>query len=695
MDSGSRACQHVGVMSRVPPSEPSKPWIQGVVLALGVFGVHAAGACRTIYVGDSGELVAAAATLGIPHPSGYPLYVLLGKAWTEAVPVGSIAFRMSLFSAACAAAACGLLHGLLRRLGASTPAAAFAALLLAFSPSFWSQANVQRVYALNALAVVAVTAAVFEWHRGERDPGRRGGARPIGWLVVAAFLAGLGASNHTFMAVFGAAAGVFALVSEPGLLRRPRHLLACAGAGVAGLLPYAYLPWRSRMEPRLDWGNPETVSSFLDVVVRRDFWHRAWLESPADWLPIAGDYLAGLGAELLWIGAALALVGAVAGWRRGWPVLLPLLAMAGNLVAMGLHGSRSDLFIWHRYYIPSYAMAALLAGLGLEALIRRLGRRWGRRAAAAAFLVPLLLLVVGYPRFDRSRYRLADDFSRTLLDTLPPGAHLAASDDNVLFVLIYLQLVEGVRPDVHLIMQGVGDAELGALRFDPDVDPLYFTHHPNWSLPELEVVPVGLTFRTVRAGRPWPEPVVPKTELDGENDPRVPRDYLTSNLVGHFHYMLGVTWEHRDWPRTAVELREAASAAPENDVLFYNLGLIYRRNGLLRHSLAAFEKAAEINPRHIPSSNPVRPAERVAEARREVARLEELETRLAAGAALDPGLVPGDARYHRRMAALLESAGETLPARGHRLLALEVAAERSPEPDGRFPSTSPTEATRG
>ena len=74
-------------------------------LACGVFVVYALGACRTIYVGDSGELVTAVHVLGIAHPTSYPLYVLLGKLWTLLVPIGSIAYRMSLFSAAAAASA--------------------------------------------------------------------------------------------------------------------------------------------------------------------------------------------------------------------------------------------------------------------------------------------------------------------------------------------------------------------------------------------------------------------------------------------------------------------------------------------------------------------------------------------------------------------------------------------------------------
>ena len=86
----------------LPGPRPDRALCGGLLLAL--FAIYALGACRTIYVGDSGELVTAVYLLGIPHPTGYPLYVLLGKLWTIVVPLGSIAFRMSLFSSACAAA---------------------------------------------------------------------------------------------------------------------------------------------------------------------------------------------------------------------------------------------------------------------------------------------------------------------------------------------------------------------------------------------------------------------------------------------------------------------------------------------------------------------------------------------------------------------------------------------------------------
>jgi tetratricopeptide (TPR) repeat protein len=630
--------------------------LQPMLIGVLVFAVYALGACPTIYVGDSGELVTAVYLLGVPHPTGYPLYVMLGKLWTLLVPFGTIAWRMSLFSAACAAVACALLYSLCRRARLHPAAATFAALLLAFSPSFWSQANVQRVYTLGAVFVLLATAAAWRWHDARRPR----------YLTIAFFLCGLGATNHTFMVIVAIAVAGFAVLSDPRILVRPREIIAGGAAFTVGLIPYAYLPLRSRADPRLDWGNPETLQAFLDVVLRRDFWERAWIEGPGDLVPIAADYAGSLGTEFAWFGTAFALVGLVAGWRRGLPVVLPVLVMLGNAAALALHGSRSDIFIWHRYYIPSYAMLALLAGVGCDALIARLPRV----VRIVPLAIPVFLLAVGWRDYDRSRYRIAESFGTSVLRSLPPGAHISATDDNILFTLLYMHLVERHRPDIDLITQGVGGTDLPPLRFSPETDPLFFTHHPNWSLPSLDLVPVGLLFRAWRAGAPPPPLSLPEP-LEGATDPLVPQDYLTQNLVGQYHYMLGFTFEQRDWVHARREFRAAARAAPHNDVLFYNLGLIFRRNGLVDEALAAFERSAEINPRHLASHSRPRAADRVDELLRERERLSRLEADL-----LDAPAVLTSA-YHHRRAALLDARGEAIAARGHRLRALELDAAGS------------------
>ena len=621
--------------------------------ALGVaalpFAVYAAGACRTAYVGDSGDLLTAIAVMGIPHPSGYPLYVLLAKAWSLVLFVLPLPWSISLFSAACAAAAAGVLYRTARVSGAGILASAGAAWILAFSPSFWAEANIQRVYALNAAFLALALFFVLRWLRERRDRN----------LVLGAFVCGLGASNHLEMGVAGIAIGIYVLATEPRILRRWRLVAGCVVAALVGLLPYVYLPLRARAHPLLDWGHPVTPANFVKVVLRSDFWGRAWIQGPGDLIPILADYGRSLLTESAWIGAGLALVAVGTSGRRSWPVLLPLLVMLANAVTMALHGSRSDLFIWHRYYIPSYLALALLAAWGWQTLSERLRPR----LAALALLAPLVLLVSGWRANDRSRYAIGEDYSRTLLSTLPPGSHLIASDDNVLFILMYLNLGEGLRPDVDLILEGVGGANLPPLSFNPDVDPVYTTHHPNWNMPQLEPVPVGMAFRIWRAGRPWPPATPVKDRLEGELDPRIPKDYLTQNLIGNFHQMSAMTWETRDWPRAARELEIAAASAPDNDVLFYNLGLIYRRNGLLEQALESFRRSDEINPRAIASATKPRAAERAAEVEAEKAERDRVIGQLSGSAEL-ARLSPGSAPWRQAMAALLRDRNHATWARG-------------------------------
>src|SRR5450759_4012364 len=65
------------------------------VLALTIYGYTLA---PSVENGDVAELQYIPYRLGIPHPNGYPFYVLLAKAWS-ALPLGSLAWRMNLLSA--------------------------------------------------------------------------------------------------------------------------------------------------------------------------------------------------------------------------------------------------------------------------------------------------------------------------------------------------------------------------------------------------------------------------------------------------------------------------------------------------------------------------------------------------------------------------------------------------------------------
>ena len=85
---------------------------------------------------------------------------------------------------------------------------------------------------------------------------------------------------------------------------------------------------------------------------------------------------------------------------KGWPVGFLLLLILGNFSPWPCTARARTCSIWHRYYIPTFAIIrALLAGLGLEVLRERLLAKTRRGSIAVA----ITMLVLGYPQFDRSQ----------------------------------------------------------------------------------------------------------------------------------------------------------------------------------------------------------------------------------------------------------------------------------------------------
>jgi len=123
--------------------------------------------------------------LGIPHPPGYPLYVLLSHAFV-ALPIGTIAYRANLFSALMAALACSLVYVIGRQLGACRWTSLCAALGLATGASFWRSAVFAEVYSLAAVMAALAIALFLAWGARERT------SRLL--TAIGAFALGLG--NH-------------------------------------------------------------------------------------------------------------------------------------------------------------------------------------------------------------------------------------------------------------------------------------------------------------------------------------------------------------------------------------------------------------------------------------------------------------------------------------------------------------------
>ena len=119
--------------------------IASALTACVAFGVYLYTLAPTVSGEDGGELVAAAYTLGIPHPTGYPIWTILGHLFTRIIPFGEIAWRVNLMSAFWAAATVGVLAYMLQRQSIRWFIACAAALSFAFSREFWEQSVIAEV----------------------------------------------------------------------------------------------------------------------------------------------------------------------------------------------------------------------------------------------------------------------------------------------------------------------------------------------------------------------------------------------------------------------------------------------------------------------------------------------------------------------------------------------------------------------
>jgi hypothetical protein len=397
--------------------------------------------------GDSGELIAAAKTLGIAHPPGYPLYTMLGHLWIALVPIGSVATRMNLLSAVCAAGAAMLLADAVRRLTRSPAAGLVAAFLLAFSSPLWKYALVAEVFTPNALLAALLLWLFVRW---------RESPRPATVFAIGLLCTLLLSHHHTLVLLALPVAAVTALTGH-------RRLLGVGALGAAiGLAPLLYLPWAARRNPALNWGDPRTLDSFLHVLLRRDY--GTFRLDPEQAGHVADTnhailYLQSLPWGFSALGVALAVIGLVALARKHRALGAVL---AGFFVLQMLFFTRvgfpsnPPLFrgVVERFYILPNVVLALMSGLGAALVLDRV-RGATRRVLAGALVAVALAwpMAIHYRTVDQRGNTLTEDLCRGVLASVPEHGVLFSQGDLFHNGLAYLQLAEGERPDVTVIDQ--------------------------------------------------------------------------------------------------------------------------------------------------------------------------------------------------------------------------------------------------
>lgn len=478
-----------------------------ILLAISLLGLY----LRTMAPGltwanggsDGGDLITAAATGGIAHPTGYPLYLLLARLF-QLLPVGSLAFRTNLMSAVCTVLGAVLVYRIVSRSLVTTgtipswPAGMAAGYAYGLAPLIWSQAVITEVYALHSLLVVLILYLYIQPVPVSSSSQKRLDS----WRGL---VLGLGLGNHITTIFLVPVALWVGSVNEQtvpeetsGLKQRWFGNLKADRAALlrqltwfgAGLCVYLIIPLRALAHPPVNWGNPVTLERFW-WLVSGGVYPGYYLQTS---LPEIWEQLQ-TGAALLLQqfglpGVVTGLIGLVVFFTRSRLYIFTVWTAVASL-AFAMFYNSVDSYI---YLIPMFISFAIWIGLGMAGLVNLFAQRY------SIFGLGIGLLLIGYflvrpisymTQVDASRDQQAEAFGKEVLAAVPANAIVFAKGDRAIFVLWYYHFALHQRKDLSVLATDL-------LHFDWYQENLKSTY-PSLILPEP--FPWPETITTVNPSR--------------------------------------------------------------------------------------------------------------------------------------------------------------------------------------------------
>jgi hypothetical protein len=402
---------------------------------------------------DSGDLATAVAVGGVPHPPGYPTYLVLGE-FFKLLPLGDVAYRLNLLSAASAALTSAIMALVIYQTLAalaggqkldptaswlSAVCAISASLTLAFSGLFWSQAVIAEVYALNALFAAGLLYGALQIKPSNQN-----------WLIPVLFgLVGLSLGNHLSILLI-----VPLIIWLLKIEWRWRLVVTTCLAFGLGLSIYLIIPIRAAALPPVNWGGATNWPNFW-WLVSAEAYHSLLLALSWQFVPTRLAVLMGLLAGVfIWWGLPVSLLGFQRLLRLnhslGFASLLTLVLF--SIYAIGYN--TTDSYI---YLLPALLMLSLWLGWGLFDVGHTLRQFLGDKPYADTLIagglicLPLLSLWLNFSAQNMSRDGEAYAYAQQSLQIVAADAVIITDDDPRTFALWYGRYGLNLRPDVAII----------------------------------------------------------------------------------------------------------------------------------------------------------------------------------------------------------------------------------------------------
>ncbi|MGB3340868.1 MAG: DUF2723 domain-containing protein [bacterium] len=371
-----------------------------ILLCFLPFAIYILTASRTLPWGDGAEFYIAVRTLGIPHPSGYPLFILIGRLLYL---LNTSPFLSNLLPGIFASLSVLFLYLIILRMTKDHLIGIILSLFFAFGQEIWSQSVAAEVYTLNLFFFIFLIYLLTNASTEKR------------LLPVTFFVSGLALTNHLTALLYVIPIFIFILSQKKKSIRYlPLALIP--------LTIYLYFPVRSLTNPILDLFNPGNLGQFVNYVSGKAFHYRT--------LFFSGPYIIEQLKQFLYA------------WWRQFLILIPVGfygifflkdKKSRNLLIIILILIFSYSLLYNipdkqGYYLPFYAIWLLFIALGLSKIVPK-------RFKVALFIFPLLNIILNYRICDLSRESSLDDLSTSIYESLVDNS-IIISDDYFVYCSI-------------------------------------------------------------------------------------------------------------------------------------------------------------------------------------------------------------------------------------------------------------------
>ncbi|NOG97833.1 MAG: DUF2723 domain-containing protein [Ignavibacteriae bacterium] len=426
---------------------------------------------------DSGELAAVIGTLGIAHPTGYPLFTIAGYLFLLIPLPFTEIFRTNLLAAIWCAAGIVFFVKSVKLIFDNLPAkkevkpkgkkskkaeaaiakvvelpeltklivSVLSGLFLAFSTTYWFQSTSIEVYSLHLLLINSVIYLLLKaYFFDEKNKTNKH------WFALSVLLA-LSFSNHmtTLLILPGIA---FLFFSKEKFTKAAFTTL---GKMLAIFFPililiYSYLPIRASFSPLLNWGNPVNWENLIRHISGKQY--QVWLFSSTDAAKKQLEYFfSNYANEFTIIGVLLIAAGLLIGFRSFKRISFFILISFASTV---LYSINYDIVDIDSYFLLAYIASAMFASFAFYQIIIFLKKKNMQENISAVFLSILIAVIyfMNSGKVDQSKNYIYEDYTKSLLNSVDENAIILSYQwDYFLSASYYFQFVENYRRDVAVI----------------------------------------------------------------------------------------------------------------------------------------------------------------------------------------------------------------------------------------------------